>query len=293
MPGVTEIAVDGAKGAGRQKNLPEAAKFLPPKYLKGEQAKVEEKEPLRPVFAKWLTTKDNPYFARAWANRVWGQMFGVGIINPIDDMHEERVPSHPELLQELAKQFADSDFDVRFLFRAICNSDAYQRTSRPVTGNESDRTFFSHMPIKVLTPEELYDSLISVLSNAAKDLPREKAQALAAGKRGGLTVRDQFVAFFGASEGVPATSYEAGIPQALRLMNAPQYARGATLAAQALTRGLGKDKAIEKLYLTALSRRPTADEMTKMTKYAEDHPTDGYGDILWVLLNSSEFALNR
>src|SRR5262249_6534152 len=111
LPGIQEIS-DVGKG-GRQKNLPEAAKFLPPKFLKGEQAKVEDKEPLRPVFAKWLTGKENPYFARAWVNRVWGQLFGVGIINPIDDMHEERVPSHPELLQELAAEFNSHNFDVR------------------------------------------------------------------------------------------------------------------------------------------------------------------------------------
>jgi hypothetical protein len=293
LPAIQEIS-DVGKG-GRQKNLPEAAKFLPPKFLKGEPAKVEDKEPLRPVFAKWLTGKENPYFARAWANRVWGQLFGLGIINPIDDMHEERVPSHPELLQELAAEFTAHDFDVRFLYRAICNSETYQRTSIPVAGNEADRTYFSHMPIKVLTAEQLYDSLTFVLGSARPDSPRDKAQlqALAAQKgRGGITARDQFVAFFDSGE-IQATSYESGIPQVLRLMNAPQYARGATAAAQTLTRGLDREKAIEKLYLTALSRRPTSAEIEKMTKYVEDHPTDGYGDILWVLLNSSEFALNR
>jgi Protein of unknown function (DUF1549)/Protein of unknown function (DUF1553) len=295
LPAIVEINATQGKGVARQKNLPEAAKFLPPKFLKGEQAKVEDKDPLRPVFAKWLTEKENPYFGRAWANRVWGQLFGIGIINPIDDMHEERVPSHPELLEELAKQFVEQDFDVRFLYRAICNSDSYQRTSIPVAGNEADRTYFSHMPIKVLTAEQLYDSLNAVVSmaNLGREIPKDKAAAFAAAqKRGALTAREQFVAFFDAGE-TQAISYESGIPQVLRLMNSPQYARGASLVAQSLTRGLAKDQAIEKMYLTALSRRPTDAELEKMTKYVDDHPTDGYGDILWVLLNSSEFALNR
>ncbi|HLW66883.1 MAG TPA: DUF1549 domain-containing protein [Gemmataceae bacterium] len=295
VPSIVEISATQGKGVARQKNLPEAAKFLPPKFLKGEQANVEDKEPLRPVFAKWLTEKENPYFGRAWANRVWGQLFGVGIINPIDDMHEERVPSHPELLDELAKVFVAQDFDVRFLYRAICNSETYQRTSIPVAGNEADRTYFSHMPIKVLTAEQLYDSLNAVVSvaNLGREIPKDKAAAFAAAqKRGALTARDQFVAFFDAGE-TQAISYESGIPQVLRLMNSPQYARGASLVAQNLTRGLAKDQAIEKLYLTAFSRRPTSAEMEKMTKYVDDHPTDGFGDILWVLLNSSEFALNR
>ncbi len=110
-PGVTENV------RGRQRNLPISAKKLPPKFFQADEAKVTRNEPLRPVLAKWLTSPDNKYFSRAWANRVWGQMFGVGIVNPIDDMHDERVPSHPELLKELAKQFAASDFDIRFLYR--------------------------------------------------------------------------------------------------------------------------------------------------------------------------------
>src|SRR5262249_44154602 len=150
---------------------------------------------------------------------VWGQLFGLGIINPIDDMHEERVPSHPDLLEELAKVFVEQDFDVRFLYRAVCNSETYQRTSIPVAGNEADRTYFSHMPIKVLTAEQLYDSLNFVLGSARPDSPKEKAQlqAIAAQKRGALTARDQFVAFFDAGE-TQAISYESGIPQVLRLM---------------------------------------------------------------------------
>jgi hypothetical protein len=146
----------------------------------------------------------------------------------------------------------------------------------------------------VLSAEQLYDSLTSVLNTAAADAARDKGKVLAAaaGKRGPVTAREQFVAFFDSGE-AKAVDYESGIPQVLRLMNAPQYARGAGFVSQSLTRGLAKDMAIEKLYLTALSRRPTSAELQKMTSYLQDHPSDGYGDILWVLLNSSEFALNR
>jgi Protein of unknown function (DUF1549)/Protein of unknown function (DUF1553) len=283
-PGVTE------SGQGRQRNLPELAKAVPAKFFKGEEPKVSRGEPMRPVLAKWLTAPDNKYFSKAWANRVWGQMFGSGIINPIDDMHDERVPSHPELLQELAKQFAASGFDVRFLYRAICNSETYQRTSRPVAGNEKDATLFSHMNIKAFTPEQLYDSLTTVLGPQGRGDARPRPGA--AGRGGPASPRDQFVAFFDPGEGTKATDYDTGIPQALRLMNNPFTARNSSTVARDITKSASKEQAIEKLYLAALARRPSSEEMKKLTDYVAKN-SDGHGDILWALLNSSEFTLNH
>jgi Protein of unknown function (DUF1553)/Protein of unknown function (DUF1549) len=284
-PGVTE------SGQGRQRNLPESAKAVPAKFFKGEEPKVSRNEPMRPVLAKWLTSADNKYFSRAWANRVWGQLFGLGIVNPIDDMHDERVPSHPELLQELSRQFAASGFDVRFLYRAICNSDTYQRTSKPAAGNEKDTTLFSHMNIKAFTPEQLYDSLTAILGDPGREA-RNRANTAANAKRGPVGPRDQFVAFFETSDNSKATEYDAGIPQALRLMNNPFTARNSTRAANEIARGASKEQAIEKLYLSTLARRPTSDEMKKLTDYVAKN-SDGLGDILWALLNSSEFTLNH
>jgi hypothetical protein len=281
-------------GRGRQRNLPESAKTVPAKFFKGEEPKVSASEPLRPVLAKWLTSPDNKYFSRAFANRVWGQLFGAGIVNPIDDMHEERVASHPELLAELSKRFATSGFDVKFLFRAICNSEAYQRTSRPIAGNEKDTVLFSHMNIKAFTPEQLYDSLSAVLGEpGGRGNPARGGGA--GGKGAPRSPREQFVAFFNPGENTKATDYEEGIPQALRLMNHPYTARGTAAKARDLTKGLSKEKAIEKLYLSTLSRRPSSEEMTKMNAYIakSDSPDTAYADILWALLNSSEFTLNH
>jgi hypothetical protein len=277
---------------GRQKNLPESAKNLPPKFFKGEQPKVSGSDPLRPLLAKWLTSPENKFFARAMVNRVWGHLFGSGIINPIDDMHEDRVASHPELLAELSKEFAAGGFDVKNLFRAICNSDAYQRTSKPVPGNEKDVVLFSHMNIKVFTPEQLYDSLIAVLGEPTRG-EAKTGKAPANAKRGPITPRDQFISFFDPGENTKATDYESGIPQALRLMNHPFTARASVKAARELAQGEPNEKAIEKLYLATLSRRPTAEERAKLTQYAGKHSSDGYGDILWALVNSSEFSLNH
>ena len=89
-------------------------------------------EPIyRNLYRFWVTSPKNPYFARATVNRTWWRLFGRGVVNPVDDMHAANPPSHPELLDLLAKRFAESGFDLKFLTRAIVLSRAYQRTSRP------------------------------------------------------------------------------------------------------------------------------------------------------------------
>src|SRR5262249_61256878 len=127
-----------------------------------------------------------------------------------------------------------------------------------------------------------------------------KAVGMKKGPRGGPQgPRDQFALFFMGTENSRSTDYDAGIPQALRLMNSPimASARLTNVAAKAseLSAGAKPERAIEKLYPTALSRRPTADETKRMTEFVAKHenPRSAYGDVLWVLLNSSEFALNR
>src|SRR5262249_35647628 len=123
-PGVTE----SGKPAGKKNMLPESAKIVAPKFFGGEEPKVNASQPYRPVFAQWLTSADNPYFAKAMVNRTWYQLFGRGIVNPVDDMHDGNAPSHPELLRELTQQFVAGGFDLKDLIRAVCNSQAYQRT---------------------------------------------------------------------------------------------------------------------------------------------------------------------
>jgi hypothetical protein len=92
-----------------------------PNFLAGTSSRV--------ALADWVTAADNPYFARATVNRVWSQLFGVGLVDPVDNFHDENKPSHPELLDELARKFAEAKFDLNYLLSAICLTDAYQRSS--------------------------------------------------------------------------------------------------------------------------------------------------------------------
>lgn len=269
--------------------LEHADKLRTRKFLGGEAPTADETVPHRQAFAQWMTSPENPYFARAMVNRTWAQMFGRGLVEPVDDMHGDNPATHPELLAKLTKQFVASGYDLRQLCRAICNSAAYQRTSIPSPGNEQDSTLLSHAAVKVLTPEQLYDSLSIVVPVAGE----RKRPA------GHQDPRDEFVRFF-RSDGDPnPTAYERGIPQTLRMMNSPQLLSPrseSALMGRIIERGTSAAEAVERLYLHVLARRPTDDERSLHDDFLSRHPgprEQACAEIFWALLNSSEFSLNH
>jgi hypothetical protein len=291
-PGVEETAQPK-----RGKNgLPESAKVLDPKFLDGVKPNVKGAEALRPILAKWICTPENHFFSKALVNRAWAQLFGRGFVNPIDDLRDENEPSHPDLFAAMAQQFALNGFDIKFMFKAICLSETYQRTSKPSSNNRDvDPTLFSRMNIKVLSPEQLYDSFEVVFGATRGERPAQgKGPAGAAGRLGPATGRAAFVNFFNLDENWDPMDFQAGIPQVLRMMNsAPMNnaARSAELTKAAKT----PSEAIEMLYLAALSREPTEAEIQRALAYAKKGSDNkqALADLLWVLVNSSEFALNH
>lgn len=288
-PEVTEVAIN-KKGALKKKGLPESAKIVPAKFLRGESPRMSATDPARPVLAHWITGDQNPYFAPAMANRFWYQLFGRGIVNPVDDMHADNTPLMPAVLATLAEQFRLNQYDVKYLVRAICNTQAYQRTSRTATdGEAADPDLYAQRAVRVLSPEQLYDSLTQVLGPP----PKGAAAAKAPQKKGGAQgPRQQFINFFRVEDANPL-EYQVGIPQALRLMNSFQLNRTEPAVAAAL-RG-GKERAIDQIYLMTVSRPPTPPERQRMEAYLTKHGDTSrtYGDILWALLNSSEFVTNH
>ena len=286
------LAVSETNKAPKKKNgLPESAKIVPAKFLQGESPKIADADPARPVLAKWMTSSDNKFFARAMVNRFWYQMFGRGLVNPVDDMHDDNAATHPALLATLTEQFKLHDFDVKFLIRSVCNSDVYQRSSVSKDDAASlDLDLYSRRELRVLTPEQMFDSLATVLGAAR---PEGKGKVLA--KKGPVTPRAQFVNFFHVDDANPM-EYQNGIPQALRMMNAPFTAKTELIAGQFTKEAKTPAQAIERIYLTVLSRRPTVQEVDRLTVYATRPgitPRAAYGDLLWALLNSSEFVLNH
>lgn len=259
----------------------------PPTFLGGDELPVDGEKPHRRALAEWMTSPKNPYFARAMVNRTWWRFFGRGIVHPVDDMHAANRPSHPELLELLSRRFIESGFDLKFLSRAILLTRAYQRTSRPGNAPEKQAAMFGRMSVKVLTAGQLYDSLVQVLGPPA----REKGVNI------GLGVRQEFTGFF-AEQGDPdPIAYQRGIPQMLRLMNSRQFAgRNIAELVTRLTDSRESDaKVVEKLFLTILSRRPTAGEQQIFQAHRRKTGSTETAsrELAWALLMSSEFSLNH
>jgi Protein of unknown function (DUF1549)/Protein of unknown function (DUF1553) len=257
----------------------------PPTYLGGEKLSGSTINH-RQALARWVTSPKNPWFARAMVNRMWWHFFGRGIVQPVDDMHAANPASHPELLELLRRRFVESGFDLKFLCRAIVLSRAYQRTSRPGDNPEKEAALFARRSVKVLSAGQLYDSLVTVLGSPART-PGVKVQ------RGS---RQEFMQFFAQDGDLDPTSYRRGIPHLLRLMNSRQFAgRNLSALVDRLEPGQSVEKVTEKLFLTIVSRRPTADEQQRVRKHLSEagSPAAAYRELAWALIVTSEFSLNH
>jgi hypothetical protein len=280
------------KNAVQAKRLPDSALEARPKFLGGAAPKLNKREPYRPVLAKWLTSADNRYFARAAVNRLWAEFFGRGLVNPVDNLHDGNAPSHPELFDALVNEFVESGFDIKNLIRGFCSSQAYQRSSTLSNDPESDDELYASMAIKPLTPAQLYDSLKLVL-DSSDDFSR--AERKANKKQGTTNPRDAFIHFFRANEGADPSEYSAGIPQVLRLMNSNWTSRVEPFVRTTIQANQPSARNIERLFLATLSRRPTTEETQRFAKRIQTSKNGPavYGDLAWALLNSSEFTLNH
>jgi hypothetical protein len=287
----------GAKEDNVAKNkpllmVPPSKKDVPPTFLRGGAASISADGPNLPALADWIASPKNPYFAKAGVNRVWHQFFGRGLVNPVDDMTEANEATHPELLAGLAREFAASGFDLKHLIRGICNSKTYQRTSKTAADNAKDKTLYSHMAVKVMTPLQLSDSLESVFAlanNEKTPAPTEAARKRRMGERG------RFAAIFAGEDDPDPTDYQAGIPQALYLMNSGHHYSIAKAANETVAKQKTPEKVIETLFLATYSRKPTSGEAKLMLSYIEKaaDKRSAYHDVLWALINSTEFVSNH
>jgi len=272
-------------------------------FLDGKTFTPQKEDALRTPFVDWLTTKDNPYFARAFANRVWFYFFSRGIVHPVDDLRELNPASHPGLLKLLANEFAASSFDVKHLMRCVCNSEAYQRTSR-VTPGTSEQTvaaltaLFGRVPLRVMTADVLYDSLKLAYGDPKLDLrgfdPKD-------GIDNGMSapVADIYLEFlrrFGTNK-EDATDFTHGIPQMLTMLNHPRLLAGSKALDAYLktTPTPTPEQTVAWLYLATLSRRPTSEEQSEAQRYLKKakNPARAQAGVLWMLVNRSEYLLVR
>lgn len=274
--------------------IPNTDRTVPATFLDDKVPEWRYKKSPRVTLAAWVTAPDNPFFARAAANRLWGLLFGVGLVDPVDDFHDQNPPSHPELLDELAKALIDSGFDSQFLIRAICLSETFNRASAGLPTRQ-DARLFARFPVQGMTVDQFADSLAVIVGPPAVKPAEGQPQAAVP------QIRRQL------PEVIPqagrATDAPTSIVQALALMNGPLVG-GATalgqcraLAAAVDPPNLSPAERVEALYLAALSRPPRPEELRRALRHVEaggsDAAKDRYADVLWALLSGVEFRTNH
>lgn len=281
--------------------LPESNEIVPPKYPGGELAAAEERRTRRLQLALWLTSRDNEYFSRAAVNWAWAQLFGRGLVESLDDT--TAVAGNTQLLNELAEYFVDSGYDLRNLWRTLAITKVYQLSAGQVAPNADPPKQFERMLAKPLTPEQLYDSfsMLTPLTGSKTDV-----YAPAPNAPRGMLAEDPLRADFVRRMRPPpgsATEYRAGTLQALMLMNGramtEMTATGSSNLLGALSAPfMSDDERVDALFLSTLAREPESDESTtclaalKDCKDASERDST-LSDILWALLNSTEFAFNQ
>ncbi len=271
------------------------------KILGGEVIKVADAEDPRARLADWMTSADNPFFARSMANWVWAQFFGKGIADPPDDLSRANPPVHPELLDALARHFVAKKYDLRELIRTVATSEAYALSSNPVPGNEGDSRLFSRQLPRPLTAHQMADAL----AQATDVINRYRDRA--AGTRA-IDIQDPatqspILETFGrcnringcASVANPALS----LRQSLLVIGGDVIEKKVSdpkgYLANMLDLAPAPDEVVENLYLRSLCRPPTSEELAHWTAELSQAKIlrEAAQDLFWALLNSREFAFNH
>jgi hypothetical protein len=279
---------------------PRTGQVMKPKGLDGPIYKESPYEDPRQLLVDWMARPDNPYFARALVNRMWGHFFGRGIVEPIDDMRLTNPPSNPELLDALARDFIKHKFDVKHVIRTICTSRTYGLSSTANDYNRHDRKNFARYYPRRLQAEVLLDALARATGvptafpgmppgTRAIQLPDE-------------SVPSYFLDIFGRPQRSTACECErlndATLAQSLHVLNSPEVqgrivapgGRAAKLAREARPH---KEKLTD-LFLWVQGRLPDAEELAFTERYVNRRAdkVKAYQNLLWALLNAKEFQFN-
>ena len=277
---------------------PKDGRVMKPQFmLASGAARVPDGPQRRDAFADWLTSRENPFFARAIANRMWSYFVGKGIIDPVDDIRASNPPSNPALLDALTKDFVAHQFDLRHLMRTIVSSRTYQASIATNEWNANDRDNFSHAIPRRLSAEELMDAVASAAGARPRfsDVPEDTAASQLVDPHIG---REGFLDVFGRPARESSCECERrsdfSLPQALNLVN------GRTLSdavadpkgrvAQLILNGISDEAMVDELYLAALSRLPTPEERRRGFMYLSTGAKASRAqDLLWALVNSKAF----
>ncbi|HEV8130411.1 MAG TPA: DUF1553 domain-containing protein [Acidobacteriota bacterium] len=252
-------------------NHPRLNEPLPPRPLSGPELPLNSNADRRQHFANWLTSPDNPFFARSLVNRIWKNFMGRGLVEPVDDIREINPPSNPDLLDALAHDFVNHGFDIKHLIAAIMKSSAYQLTSVPNESNRNDLKYHSHYIARRLPAEVLLDAISQATGVA------EKFKGHPEGRRALQLPDTQIDSYFLDAFGRPprlATvdserQQEPTITQVLHVINGDTINRklraSRGLIQKLIDTRADNRTAVESIYLVALSRYPTVDELARIS----------------------------
>jgi hypothetical protein len=237
------------------------------------------------ALADWITKPDNPFFAKAIANRVWAQFLGRGLVHPVDNLAPSNPPSHPELLDEIANELVAHKFDLKWLIREIVNTKTYQLSSAG-TG-EAMPEWFPHARSRPLSAEELIESWRVVTGFTATEKP-------AKGEPNRYRPLGEYVVRFFGTPNTGTGDFQGGLHEHLYLNNGPLAqmigVKGGLADFAGDTKVPVADR-VERLYLTVLSRKPSPAEAKKFAEFLTDKGPAA--DAVWALMTSSEFRFNH
>lgn len=270
--------------------------------LGGKPAEIPADVDPRAALADWMTSAENPFFARSLVNRYWKHFFSRGLVEPEDDMRLTNPPTNPALLEALASDFARHGFDMKHLVRTICRSNTYQLSAEPNAYNAEDRQSFSRFYPRRIPAEVALDAIDTLTGK----------QTSFAGVLGGTksiqlpdpNFNNYFLTVFGRPNGDSACECErvseANLAQSIHLINSADILGklGGEGRASKLAADTARDDAakVAELYLVSFSRAPTAEETGLVRKYLDGHADNrqsAWEDVVWSLLNTKEFLFNH
>ncbi len=237
--------------------------------------------------AAWVTSADNPYFARAVVNRVWSQFLGRGFVHPVDDLSDKNAPSHPELFAALTDGLIKHKFDLKWLIRELVSSEAYQLASAG-PGSEAFPPWFERGRTRPLSAEELMAALRVATGN---DTP---------GNRTGNDATVYFLKYFGEPTNGRG-DFQGGLSEHLFLNNSSHVRqfiqrRKGNLADSLLTSTEPWEKRVDRMFLSVLNRPPTTAEQKRFVQHLTTDPKKPDAlveEAIWVLVNCAEFRFNH
>jgi hypothetical protein len=299
ITGIQLVSRPGGEHQMPNLNDPKQTTTIQPKFLTGESYNAGRNDAdRRKALAEWITSKENYWFSAAFVNRAWGEMMGQAFYQPVDCMGPLQQATYPEVLLRMAGSFQATDYNVKELFRLIANSEAYQRQIRLGDSPDEHLHFAGAYPTR-LNADTLWDALLGALGPMPGG-PRPQATGPAARFAGRFGLERQFKDAFGFDPSTKSDEVEGSIPQALMLMNNPAItgqmrAAGNTVLAKILTAYPQDEEAIRMVYLRTLARKPTNKELDTCRDYVRKvgNRPEAFEDILWSLINSTEFQTKR